>query len=119
MPIFGAEKINFDFQRKGYRFSFSVKENFGQLYWVKSGFEVKKEYSLKSCWKKTIEKNLHNLRDSLSVKSPKKVFGERTLFVWNGRKLEGSLRPKEMDNLDKRFTHLFNLLKTGEGKCIK
>jgi hypothetical protein len=119
MPILGAEKINFNFQRKGYQFSVSINKNQGQLHWIKSGFEVTKEYNLKTCWKKTIEKDLYNLRDTLSVKSPKKVFGEKTLIVWNGRKIEKSLQPKEMDQLDKRFTHLFSLLKTGEGKCIK
>jgi hypothetical protein len=118
-PVYSAENIDFRFQRKSYHFTLSTKGESTKIHWKKSGFEIVKEGKLKSCWKKTFNKEVFNIRNSLSVSNKRKVLGDKTLFSWNGREVIKSLLPKEMIRLDKKFTHLFNLLKTGEGKCPK
>lgn len=118
-PAFSSENINFLFQRKGYQFSLVTKGASTNIHWKKSGFEVNKNGKLKSCWKKTFNKEVLKIRNSLSASSRSKVLGESILLTWNGREVEKSLLPREMIQVDKKFTHLFNLLKTGEGKCPK
>ncbi|MFT6067698.1 MAG: hypothetical protein ACJAT2_001877 [Bacteriovoracaceae bacterium] len=113
------EKIELNFKLKAYHFSLALKEGEGNLYWKKSGFKVKRGYKLKGCWRNTVEREVIKIRNFISSKADSKLLGESADFTWNSRTVEKSLLPKEMDQLDKRFTHLFNVLKTGEGKCIK
>ncbi len=114
-----AGNIDLNFSMKGYQFSFVLIGEKANLFWKKSGFEVKRDLKLKACHKSIVESESKKIRDSISSKNRKKLLGQEAVFSWNSRSVKRSLLPKEMDQLDKRFTHFFNLIKLGEGKCIK
>lgn len=114
-----ANADSLSFETKGYKYKAELSGDYANIDWRKGGFNKSLSKKMKSCWKKNITKELFKIRKELFSKRGRNVHGNEVLITWNKEKESRQLFPLQIDKLDKKLTHLFNMVKLSEKKCKK
>lgn len=114
-----AQAESLVFKTKGYQYSAVLNQKSIQIDWNKSGFKKNQSSKIKKCWKKKIEKEFAHLRGQIFSKRRERQIGNDIEVSWNKETKSTKMLPRQIEKLDKKFTHFYNLAKLAEGKCIK